>query len=122
VIASSSIAMPSAFPQERDRPAAAAVAQVAGTVVAAAAPVAGALIDLLDSGIRNLGTLRNTPLTPSAPIGEQPPVPIERLLYRGRAALDRAREIRDEVRRSGGPVDQEKLYELFDLLDLATTS
>ncbi|MDB4880863.1 MAG: Hpt domain protein, partial [Gemmatimonadetes bacterium] len=61
VIASSSIAMPSAFPQERDRPAAAAVAQVAGTVVAAAAPVAGALIDLLDSGIRNLGTLRTTP-------------------------------------------------------------
>jgi len=122
VIASPSIAMPSELAQERDRPAAAAVAQVASTVVAVAAPVANALVDLLDSGIRNLGTLRNTPLTPAAPIGEQPPVPIERLLYRGRAALERARDIRDEVKRGGDPVDQEKLHELFDLLDLALTN
>ena len=46
-------------------------------------------------------------------------VPIDILLYRGRAAIERCREIRDQVRRAGGPVDAETLGELFDLLDLA---
>jgi hypothetical protein len=45
-------------------------------------------------------------------------VPIESLLYRGRAALDRAVEIRDELRAAptGNPT---ALDELFDLLELA---
>jgi hypothetical protein len=45
------------------------------------------------------------------------------LLYRGRAAIMRARDIRDQVRRTAGsgPVDPEVLGELFDLLDLALT-
>ena len=54
-------------------------------------------------------------------IPEQPPVPIDVLLYRGRAAIERCREIRDQVRSAGGPVDAETLGELFDLLDLALT-
>jgi hypothetical protein len=46
-------------------------------------------------------------------------VPIENLLYRGRAALDRAVEIRDALRSAKRYDDQEALDELFDLLDLA---
>jgi hypothetical protein len=51
-------------------------------------------------------------------IPEEDIVPIESLLYRGRAALDRAVEIRDELR--GAPSsDPTALEELFDLLELA---
>jgi len=46
-------------------------------------------------------------------------VPIETLLYRGRSALARARELRDELRRIGGPALPPPLVELFDLIDLA---
>jgi hypothetical protein len=86
-------------------------------------PSAGhaALGDLLDRGIRNLGTLPQTPLSNPVALGEQPPVPIDVLLYRGRAAIERAREIRDSIRLSGGVADAETLGELYDLLDLALT-
>jgi outer membrane biosynthesis protein TonB/HPt (histidine-containing phosphotransfer) domain-containing protein len=46
-------------------------------------------------------------------------VPVESLLYEGRAALGRALELREEIRRAGGPPSSEQLAELFDLLDLA---
>jgi hypothetical protein len=115
------IAPPSVVPQERDRPAAVAVAQVAATVASAAGIAAGALGGLLDAGIRNLGVLHTTPLSNPIPLEEQPAVPIDVLLYRGRAAIERARQIRDQVRRTPGPVDPETLGELFDLLDLALT-
>jgi chemotaxis protein histidine kinase CheA len=86
-------------------------------------PAAGAaaLGDLLDRGIRNLGTLPQTPLSNPVTLAEQPPVPIDILLYRGRAALERAREIRDAIRGSGGVADANALGELYDLLDLALT-
>ncbi len=45
-------------------------------------------------------------------------VPIEQLLYRGRAALTRAAEIRDDIR-ARGTAAPELLDELFALLDLA---
>jgi hypothetical protein len=48
-------------------------------------------------------------------------VPIEALLYRGQAAIERAKELRDGVRQSGGAPDAETLAELFDLIDLALT-
>jgi hypothetical protein len=115
------IAQPSTAPQERDRPAAAAVAQAAATVASAAGIAAGALGGLLDAGIRGLGVLHTTPLSNPIPLAEQPPVPIDVLLYRGKAAIERAREIRDQVKRTAGPVDPETLGELFDLLDLALT-
>jgi HPt (histidine-containing phosphotransfer) domain-containing protein len=82
---------------------------------------AAALGALLDRGIRTLGTLPQTPLSNPVTLPEQAPVPIDILLYRGRAAIERAREIRDAMRRSGGAVDAEALGELFDLLDLALT-
>ena len=46
-------------------------------------------------------------------------VPVDALLYRGRAALDRAVEIRDAIRRAGGPPPPEMLEELYDLVELA---
>lgn len=47
------------------------------------------------------------------------PIPVDHLLYRGRAALDRAVEIRDELRRAGGAPAPELLEELYDLVELA---
>ena len=115
--APSPVAPPSPVPQERDRPAAAAMAEAAATV----APPRPALGSLLDAGIEKLGALQMKPLATPISIPEQPPVPIDVLLYRGRAAIERCREIRDHVRKTGGPVDAETLGELFDLLDLALT-
>jgi chemotaxis protein histidine kinase CheA len=80
------------------------------------------LHSLLEDGIVRLGELATTPLSEPVPIIDETLVPIEALLYRGRAALDRARELRDELRtRGGGPPDREALDELYDLLELATT-
>ena len=85
-----------------------------------ATPAAGeALTSALESGIAGLDALSLRPLTPSAPLPEQPPVPIGQLLYRGRAALERAIEIREQIRTSGAPPSPEALGELYDLLDLA---
>ena len=91
------------------------------TPARAGTPAAGtiALGDLLDRGIRTLDTLPKTPLSNPVAIPEQPPVPIDVLLYRGRAAVERARALRDEARRSGEPMGPEQLAELFDLIDLA---
>ncbi len=93
------------------------------TPMRASTPAPGtiALGDLLDRGIRTLDTLPKTPLSNPVAIPEQPPVPIDVLLYRGRAAVERARTIRDEARRSGEPMGPEQLAELFDLIDLALT-
>jgi len=77
--------------------------------------------ELLERGIRTLGTLPKTPLSSPVLLEEQAPVPIDVLLYRGRAAIERAREIRDAIQRSGGIADEESLGELYDLLDLALT-
>ena len=115
----STVAPPSATPQERDRPAAAAMAQQLATSSAPAPKAEQG--SLLDAGIAKLGALNTAPLVAPAPLPEQPPVPIDLLVYRGRAALERCREIRDQVRSAGGPVDAETLSELFDLLDLALT-
>lgn len=46
-------------------------------------------------------------------------LPVDALLYRGRAALDRAIELRDEIRRSNTPPTPEMLEELYDLVELA---
>jgi hypothetical protein len=76
---------------------------------------------ILDTGIARLGALGATPLSEPAQIVDEVLVPIETLLYRGRAALDRARELRDELRRAGVAPAPDALAELYDLLELATT-
>ena len=90
------------------------------TRVGANLPHAGrALHDLLDASLSTLATRETTPLAEPAPAaGENEIVPIEALLYRGNAALERARVLRDELRRRGS-ADPESLHELYDLLDLA---
>ena len=113
----SPIAPPMDAPQERVAPAVAAVAAEAPRTVTPAEKLGS----LLDSGIASLGALETAPLSMPVAIEEQPPVPIDVLLYRGRAAIERCREIRDEVRRTGGTPDADALSELFDLLDLALT-
>jgi chemotaxis protein histidine kinase CheA len=46
-------------------------------------------------------------------------VPVDALTYRGRAALDRAIELKDWLRKAGGAPSREVLEELYDLLELA---
>ena len=79
----------------------------------------GSAAALIDSSIAALDSLGSNPFGEPVPIPEDTLVPIETLLYRGRAALDRAVEIRDEIRRGGDEVDRDALEELFDLLELA---
>lgn len=77
-------------------------------------------IALIDGSIEALQALRTRPLGTPIALVEDEVVPIETLLYRGRAALDRAVELRDAVR--GNPPDQGALDELLDLLELARAS
>ena len=72
---------------------------------------------LLSTSIAQLGGVsrersRRTPVL-------SPPVPIDTLLYRGRAALDRALEIRSIV--GEAMPNRETIDELFDLVALAAT-
>ena len=74
---------------------------------------------LIDSGIAALDRFTAQPFSQPTPIAEDIVVPIESLLYSGRAALDRAVEIRDQLRRTGPTSDTAALEEIFDLLELA---
>ncbi|HKW48364.1 MAG TPA: hypothetical protein VJN70_13035 [Gemmatimonadaceae bacterium] len=74
---------------------------------------------VLDQGIESLSSIAAHPLSDPVDISEQPLVPIDALLYRGRAAIERAIELREEIRRAGGNAKDDTMAELFDLLDLA---
>lgn len=78
--------------------------------------------NLLDAGINTLGSLSRTPLSAPVAVEEQPPVSIDILLYRGRAAIERCIEIRDSAKSAGGMLGADARDELFDLLDLALTT
>lgn len=94
-------------------------------------PTGEALVALLETGISGLGAIGPLDLSPThtttaddgahgaAPADPDAVVPIETLLYHGRAALDRARAVRDALRACPGPPDPALLAELYDLLDLA---
>lgn len=77
------------------------------------------LLHAIDAGISGMRGLAERPLSPPRPLDLGPTVPVETLVYRGRAAIERAIAIRDELRRSGGTLERAALDELFDLLDLA---
>ena len=79
------------------------------------------LHDALAVGLNGFAELGATPLGSSPPLAEEVVVPIELLLYRGRAALDRAKTLREELRRAGGHPSKEELEELYDLIELAAT-
>jgi hypothetical protein len=74
---------------------------------------------LLASGIAGLNGLDKEPFSQPADIEEEM-LPITHFLYRGRAALDRAIELRNEIRQRGSAPESSELDELFALLDLAT--
>ena len=76
------------------------------------------LHDLLGQGIAGLGQLAMAPMSTPTPVEDDSIVPIEELEYRGRAALDRAIEIRDAVKARNGAPSGDELEELFALLDL----
>ena len=84
-----------------------------------ASPRSGrALRDMLNASLHQLSSLEDVPLIEPVHADEDAIVPVETLFYRGQAALDRARALRDELR-SRGTQDPEALHELYDLLDLA---
>jgi chemotaxis protein histidine kinase CheA len=78
-----------------------------------------ALRDMLSTSLTELSSLEDVPLIEPVRTDDDAIVPVEALLYRGAAALERARALRDEFRNSGTPPDAEALQELYDLLDLA---
>jgi hypothetical protein len=116
--------MPDARPAQRLTPGATragptpARAEVAVTRKTPLTPTGPELRQFLQSGIAGFNELDQTPLAPPAPLDDATIVSIDDLVYRGRAALERAIEVRDLIRLSGGNTD-EALEELFDLLDLA---
>ena len=77
-----------------------------------------ALRDMLDASLSQLSSLEDVPLIEPVRYDDDVIVPVETLVYRGQAALDRARALRDELR-SRGATDPDVLHELYDLLDLA---
>lgn len=91
-------------------------------ISAAQRPVAkgAALQTLLASGIAGLRPLGTEPFSQPAEI-EDDTLPIEMFLYRGRRALDRALELREEILRRGTAPETGEVEELFALLDLAVT-
>jgi chemotaxis protein histidine kinase CheA len=82
-------------------------------------PTGRELKEFLDCGIETLGRLEAKPLREPTPLPDETIVPIQDLLYRGRAAVERARVLRDELRRRPGSPPQDVIDELYDLLDLA---
>ena len=85
---------------------------------AARTPTGQKLRDLLQNGIAGFGALETTPLSTPAVIPDETIVPIESLLYRGKAALARARELKAEMLSERAP-QRATIEELFDLLELA---
>lgn len=86
----------------------------------APAPPSGSdLHHLLGAGISGLSGLEHEPLSEPAEVDDDGIVPIQDLLYRGRAALHRAIELGDTLKRAGPSPDAESLAELYDLLELA---
>jgi chemotaxis protein histidine kinase CheA len=84
-----------------------------------ATPTGRELKEFLDRGIETLGRLQDKPLREPTPLPDEAVVPIQELLYRGRAAVERARTLRDDLRQRGGSPPQDVIDELYDLLDLA---
>jgi hypothetical protein len=75
--------------------------------------------DLLGRGIDALDNLTMQPIAKQVTFGTIEVVPVETLLYRGRAALERAAAIREQIKSSGGVASPTVLEEMYDLIGLA---
>jgi hypothetical protein len=80
---------------------------------------AGKRSDLLGRGIDALDILTMKPIAPPVTFGATDVVPVETLLYRGRAALERAAAIREQIKAAGGVASATTLDEMYDLIGLA---
>jgi hypothetical protein len=78
------------------------------------------LMSLMRTSIAQLGAVSGE-IGRKTPVPQAPAVAIDSLLYRGRAALDRALEIREEIVSSGAAPDGKTIDELLDLVALAST-
>jgi len=109
---------PLAAPAAAAAPAPAPAASEAPRPIAARTPTGQQLRDLLQNGIAGFGALETTPLSTPVVLPDEAIVPIESLLYRGKAALARARELKTEMLAERTP-PRATIEELFDLLELA---
>jgi hypothetical protein len=75
--------------------------------------------DLLGRGIDALDNLVAKPIAPPVTFGAMEVVAVETLLYRGRAALERAAALREQIKASGAPASPAALDEMYDLIGLA---
>jgi len=75
--------------------------------------------DLLGKGIDALDSLTMKPIAKPVTFGTMEVVPVETLLYRGRAALERAAAIREQIKATGGAASPAVLDEMYDLIGLA---
>ncbi len=82
-------------------------------------PTGRELHDLLEDGIASFLELDEKPLSPPAALDDEKVVPIDDLLYRGRAALERAAALRAELLYLDAAPPREVVEELFDLIELA---
>ena len=78
-----------------------------------------ATFGMLGAGISGLASLGDTPLAQPTELEDDGVVPIQDLLYRGRAALRRAAQLGQSFRTSGSTPNADELAELYDLLELA---
>lgn len=84
-------------------------------------PTGRELHELLEDGIASFMELDAKPLSQPATLDDDKVVPIEQLLYCGRAALERAAELRSELLGQPTAPPREAVEELFDLIELALT-
>ena len=75
---------------------------------------------LINTSIAQLGAVSGETVR-KTPVPLPPPVAIDTLLYRGKAALDRALEIREGIISSGSRPDGATVDELLDLVALASS-
>ncbi len=82
-------------------------------------PTGRELQSTLTQTLEGFSALENAPLHAARPTPVEEIVPIESLLYRGRAALERARALRAELTGAGELPSPDALQELYDLIELA---
>jgi hypothetical protein len=88
---------------------------VSGGVPKSAAPRS----DLLGAAVEALDKMSTEPLATPSSAGPMVIVPVETLIYRGRAALERAAAIREQLKSSGSSAPAAVLDEMYDLIGLA---
>jgi hypothetical protein len=82
-------------------------------------PTGRELHAFLEDGIASFQELDEKPLSQPAALDDERIVPIEQLLYSGRAALERAAALRAELLDQHAAPPREAVEELFDLIELA---